>query len=185
LREPNVTGNIGIAEGSVARIRESSAAMPAKNRDPKYWISAWSPVALGILIIAAESTSYFGADRTSGPLRWIFQALFGPVNDARWRILHGAIRKSGHFLGYGAIGLAWLRAWRITWPSLSIFQGPLLALFGTALMASADEWHQSYLPNRTGSPWDVLIECCGALTLQILIGVFFAPFRPRLLARAV
>ena len=81
--------------------------------------------------------------------------------------------------------MAWLRAWRITWPGLSIFQGSLLALFGTALMASADEWHQSCLPNRTGSPRDVLIDCCGALTLQIVIGVFLALFRPRLLARAV
>ena len=90
----------------MARIHEASAAQPDNNRGIKLWICAWSPVALGILIIAAESTSYFGADRTSGPLRWIFQALFGPVNDARWEILHGAIRKSGHFLGYGAIGLA-------------------------------------------------------------------------------
>ena len=27
----------------------------------------------------------------------------------------------------------------------------LLALVGTLLVASADEWHQTFLPNRTGS----------------------------------
>ena len=75
LREPNERGNIGITRRSTARIHELSAAMPGEIRDPKYWISTWSPVALGILIIAAESTSYFGADRTSGPLRWIFQGI--------------------------------------------------------------------------------------------------------------
>ena len=31
----------------------------------------------------------------------------------------------------------------------------------------------------------VQIDCCGTLTLQILIGVFFALFRPRLLVRVV
>jgi VanZ family protein len=185
LHELNERGNVGNAEGSVARIHEGSRAAPDNNRGPRHWISAWWPVALGILIIAAESTPCFGADRTSGPFRWIFQALFGPVNDTRWEILHGVIRKSGHFLGYGAIGVAWLRAWRITWPRLWFVQGALLALFGTALMASADEWHQSYLPNRTGSPRDVLIDCCGVLTLQVLMGIFFALFRPRLLARVV
>jgi VanZ family protein len=81
--------------------------------------------------------------------------------------------------------LAWLRGWRMARPHLWFFQGALLALFGIALMASAGEWRQSYLPNRTGSPWDVLIDCCGALALQILIGVFFALFRPRLLAKVV
>ena len=40
--------------------------------------------------------------------------------------------------------------------------GSVLALLGTALVASADEWHQTFLPNRTGSPWDVLLDCCGA-----------------------
>jgi len=42
----------------------------------------------------------------------------------------------------------------------------LLALAGTLLIASADEFHQSSLPNRTASAWDVLIDGSGAFTLQ-------------------
>jgi VanZ family protein len=132
-----------------------------------FWLSAWIPVALGIAVIAAESTEAFGADHMSGPLRWLFQAIFGQVSDSRWLVLHGLIRKSGHFVGYGAIGLAWLRAWRLTlvnsWWSLDA----ALALLCTALLASADEFHQALLPNRTGSPWDVLLDCCGAMALQL------------------
>jgi VanZ family protein len=63
-------------------------------------------------------------------------------------------------------------------------QDALLALLGTALVASADEWHQSFLPNRTGSPWDVLLDCCGAITLQLLIYVFMRLVKPKRLARA-
>ncbi len=53
-----------------------------------YWVYVWLPVAVGIGIIALESTVWFGADRPSGPLRRIFEALFGHVSNARWEIIH-------------------------------------------------------------------------------------------------
>jgi VanZ family protein len=139
--------------------------MWSNRRDLKFWFGAWWPVAVGVAVIAMESTEYFGADRTSGPLRWIFQLLFGPVGDARWAVIHHYLRKSGHFLGYGAIGLAWLRAWRMSLPNAQFLTDAALALLGTGLLASWDEWHQGLLPNRTGSPWDVLLDCSGALIM--------------------
>src|SRR5271167_3147568 len=81
------------------------------NRGAKFWISAWLPVAIGIGVIALESTTWFGADHTTGPLRFLYQAIFGPISDARWEPIHHMIRKCGHFVGYGTLGLIWLRAW--------------------------------------------------------------------------
>jgi VanZ family protein len=158
--------------------------MSNEKRGLWFWVNAWLPVVLGIAVIALESTELFGSDRTTGPLRWLFEAIFGPVSDARWELLHRAIRKSGHFLGYGAMGLVWLRAWWMTLPRSRFLHDALLALLGTALVASADEWHQSFLPNRTGSAWDVLIDCCGALTLELAVYIFMRFFRPKRLARA-
>jgi len=158
--------------------------MSSSQRDHKFWISAWWPVAAGIAIIALESTETLGSEHTSGPLRFLWEAIFGQVGDARWEFIHHFIRKSGHFLGYGAIGLAWLRAWWITLPHSRFLQDALLALFGTALLAAADEYHQSFLPNRTSSPWDVLLDCCGAITLQLLIYISLRLLRPKRLARA-
>jgi VanZ family protein len=60
----------------------------------------------------------------------------------------------------------------------------MLALLGTATTASADEYHQSFLPNRSGTPWDVLLDCCGAITLQIIVYVFIRIFKPTRLRRA-
>jgi VanZ family protein len=150
----------------------------------KFWINAWLPVLLGIAVIVLESTEYLGADHTSHPLRVIFQAIFGPVSEAQWEILHHLIRKSGHFLGYGAIGLLWLRAWWMTLPHSRFLPDAALALLGTAMIASADEFNQSFIPNRTGTPWDVLLDCCGALTVQFLVYVALRLFRPKRLARA-
>jgi VanZ family protein len=150
----------------------------------KFWISAWLPVAIGVAIIAVESTQYFGSDRTSGPLRTVFEALFGHISDPRWDRIHHYIRKSGHFIGYGLLGLAWLRAWWMTLARSRFLTAAALALAGTALVAISDEWHQSFLPNRTSSPWDVLIDCCGAVTFELLVYLFARSFRPRGLARA-
>ena len=160
-----------------------------KNRDTvarqglKFWLSAWLPVAIGICVIMMESTELMGSDHTSHPLRWLWETLFGPVGEARWELVHHLIRKCGHFFGYGVIGLAWLRAWWMTLPRSDFLEDAFFALLGTALVASADEWHQTFLPNRTGSPWDVLLDCTDAITLQILVYVFMRTFRPKRLAR--
>ncbi len=152
--------------------------MSSSRRGLKFWIGAWWPVAVGIAIIAVESTKYLGADRTSGPLRWLYQALFGPVGNARWAMIHHYIRKSGHFLGYGALGLAWLRAWWMTLPRIRFLFDAELALLGTALVAICDEGHQYFLPNRTSSPWDVGLDCCGALFMQGMVYMYVRLFRP-------
>lgn len=134
-------------------------------RGLKFRISAWLPVVIGAAVIAVESTTYFGSDHTSGPLRKIFEALFGHMGDALWERIHHCIRKCGHFVGYGLIGLAWLRAWWMTLPRSRFLTEAALALLGTALIAASDEWHQSFLPNRGSSVWDVLLDCSGALAM--------------------
>lgn len=131
-----------------------------------------------------ESTAWFGADRTSGPLRWVWEHIFGSVTNARWMFLHHIIRKTGHFVGYGTMGLLWLRAWWMSLPRAGFLLDASLALLGTAIVASADEFHQSFLPNRTGVPSDVLLDCCGAIVLQLLAYLYLRIRAPRRLARA-
>ncbi len=142
--------------------------MSSKQRGWRFWFRAWLPVVIGIVVIAIESTTYLGSDYTSGPLRRIYETLFGVVSDARWETIHHAIRKSGHFIGYGLLGLAWLRAWWMTLPRARYLVDVLLALLGTALIACTDEFHQSFLPNRTSSVRDVLLDCSGALVMTCM-----------------
>src|SRR5579863_5186800 len=98
----------------------------------RYWIGVWWPVALGIAVIAVETQWFMGADETSRFLRPIWQAIFGRVSSASWEIIHHYIRKTGHFVGYGLIGLAWLRAWRHTLPQTEFVTDGALAILGTA-----------------------------------------------------
>jgi len=71
-------------------------------------------------------------------------------------------------MGYGTMGLLWLRAWWMSVPRTAFLLKAVLALAGTALVAALDEYHQSLLPNRTGVPSDVLLDCSGALVLVLL-----------------
>ena len=153
--------------------------MSSERRGVWFWLSAWGPVAVGVGVIAMESTPTFGSDRTSGPLRWLVQLFIGAIGDTAWDLLHHYIRKTGHFVGYGTLGLLWLRAWRMSLPGARFLSAAVLALLGTALVASWDEWHQTFLPNRTGTPWDVVLDCCGAAIMLLIVYGFRIIFRPQ------
>ena len=57
-------------------------------------------------------------------------------------------------------------------------------LLGTAVVGSLDEWHQSFHPNRTASVWDVLLDCSGAIGLQLIVYIYMRVYRPKQLVRA-
>jgi len=153
-----------------------TASVPTKrgSRGLLFQLNAWVPVLLAIALIATESTAYFGADHTSGPLQSFIEFFTGPLRQPQWWRLHIILRKCGHFTGYGIVSLTWFRAFWMTWRTERArftrrFSAHLLAMAGTFLVAAADEFHQTFLPNRTGTPWDVLIDCCGALAAQLLL----------------
>jgi VanZ family protein len=133
---------------------------------------AWLPALIGVLVIACESTEVFSAVNTSGPLRLLWQSIFGAVSNAHWEELHHIIRKTGHFLGYGTLSLLFYHAWRRTAAILHRrtfrIENVIYALACTLIVASSDEFHQTFLPHRTGTPQDVLLDMIGACTLQLL-----------------
>jgi VanZ family protein len=128
-----------------------------------FWISTWWPVAVVVGVIVIESTILLGADHTSGPLRRLCQFFFGHAIDRSWDEIHHFIRKSGHFIGYGFLGLSWWRAWWRTFSFASFSRCFVLSVLGTFLVAGADELHQSFLPNRSGAFTDVCLDSLGAI----------------------
>jgi VanZ family protein len=159
----------------------SSLAPPPVSQGPNrdrlgfgHLASAWIPVAFCVLVIAGESTVYFGADRTSGPLQRFLEFFFGHFTQPQWSRLHLIIRKCGHFTGYGLLSISWFRAFWMTFRTSASTNHRLaaahsLAMLGTLVVASCDEFHQTFLPNRTGTPKDVLVDCSGAALMQILV----------------
>ncbi|GAC1436961.1 MAG: VanZ family protein [Terriglobales bacterium] len=142
-------------------------------------LKGWLPALIWLAIIAVESTSIFSAENTGRWLYPFFHFLTG-VDAARFAVWHHYMRKTGHFVGYFTLSLLLFRAWRATLP-LQEFAERLypwsirwarISFFMTALVACLDEWHQSYLPSRTGTVRDVLLDSAAAFTAQIVILLF-------------
>jgi VanZ family protein len=136
--------------------------MSNNGHDADFWMKTWGPVALAATAFSISSTAYFGAGRMNGPMRAIWNALFGPVENVEWYRVIVAFRRAYHFVGYGIIGLMWLCAWALTFPRFRYTYDFIFAVIGTALIASCDEFHQTFVSNRTGSLWDVLLDASGA-----------------------
>jgi VanZ family protein len=139
----------------------------------------WIPALIGIAVIVVESTAMMSAENTSRWLLPLWIKLFGPISPDRWAIVHHYIRKTGHFVGYGLVSMGFFNAWRVTlenrWPSwppaawVRFRYSAALGLLCTLLLASWDEWHQSFLPGRTSSARDVLLDFCGALAAHLMV----------------
>ena len=146
-----------------------------------WFVAVWVPVGVCLAVIGRESTDSFSAEYTSGPLRHAFEWIFGPVTLERWDVVHHIMRKTGHFFFYGFTGLAWLRAWLLTWLAplrlRAIWSwrrvGLVMGLSSTMITATADEIHQTYIPSRTGLISDAWLDTSGACALMLFVLLFW------------
>jgi VanZ family protein len=58
-----------------------------------------------------------------------------------------------------------------------------IAILGTALVASLDEWHQSFIPSRTGRWQDVALDTCAGMGAQLLL-LWWMRRRRRVMSRS-
>jgi VanZ family protein len=132
---------------------------------------AWLAALLWLGLIAFESTNTLSAEKTGRILYPLLHFLLGldPVRFLTW---HFVLRKTGHVVGYAILSLLLFRAWKATilvsgTPRWSIVWARI-AFTMTALVASLDQWHQTFLPSRTGTIRDVVLDGTAALAAQIL-----------------
>jgi VanZ family protein len=142
---------------------------------------AWLLTAGWLSLIVIESTDALSSAHTSRFLWPIIHFLTG-VDILRFEVWHHYIRKAGHCVGYFVLSFLLFRAWRATFPRARVpqwtgqwsLQWARASVFLTAMVASLDEWHQSYIPSRTGTYKDVLLDSSAALVAQIaILGFFF------------
>jgi VanZ family protein len=144
-------------------------------------LKVWLPSAAWLVVIAIESTNVGSSEHTGWLLYPIFHFLFN-VSTTRFAMWHAVLRKTGHFVGYFTLSVLLFRSWRATFPRLSTqwcMQWATVALLSTSLVAMLDEWHQTFLPSRTGTVHDVILDSAAALVAQIALFVVLRTSRPR------
>ena len=123
-------------------------------------------------LLAAQHTSRFVIPL----LRWLLGDGFTLEKAA---FFHHLIRKGGHLTEYAILcvllwrALATVPAFRRSPLVASARPGQHLALavFLAAAYAASDEFHQSFIPTRTASASDVMIDTCGAV---VGLGIYLA-----------
>jgi VanZ family protein len=129
------------------------------------------PVFFWAAVIWIFSTQWFAEDNTSRLIVPILKWILPGAAPATIAFLHYLIRKSAHFIEYFIFSLLVLRGirgnrreWRIGWA--------LAAAGVAAAYAATDEFHQSLVPGRFASFWDVLLDSSGVVAAQIVAWLF-------------
>lgn len=82
-----------------------------------------------------------------------------------WEVL---LRKLGHAGGYALLAFAWWRAFRGLLPSSRLFAPIAAAVVVSLAYAASDEFHQSLVTSRHGTPVDVLVDSIGIAAAAVL-----------------
>jgi VanZ family protein len=127
----------------------------------RFW--RYGPLIIWAALIFIGSSDLLSGSNTSmflvRPLHW----LFPQASDTTLRVLHFIARKAGHFTEYAILALLTARAFRTSSRALlrsRWFWASLLLVIAYSL---TDEFHQSFVPSRTASIYDSLIDTLGGL----------------------
>ncbi len=125
-------------------------------------------------LISIESSDAFSSQNTGSMLYALLTRLFGQIDIYDFLVFHFYLRKTGHVIGYGMLALLLLRAWRMTIGPARAWLRRMLLLswLGTVFVASMDEWHQSFIPSRTGTVHDVILDSIAGMVF-LLIAYFW------------
>jgi len=131
-------------------------------------MTRYAAALLWTALIFVFSSDAFSAPHTGSILQSIATAILGhPLSDLTYEMTQFVIRKLTHLTAYGILAWLWFRAvrgeargWAVRWSVMAV----VIAI----AVAATDEFHQSFVPSRTGTPFDVVIDACGAILAQLL-----------------
>ncbi|MGI8670784.1 MAG: VanZ family protein [Aridibacter sp.] len=148
-----------------------------KQRKNSIWnsrIFRYVPLILCIGLILFASTPNASSSETSRFIRPLLEFLFPNTPETTLIIYHKAIRKLAHLTEYSVLAFLASRAF---WHSSKEFLQKywyLFALFLVFIVASIDEINQSFDISRTGSVYDVVLDCFGGWSMIWLFFIFYS-----------
>lgn len=134
----------------------------------------WLPAVLWTGVVFIASSDMFSAAHTGSVLEFLLSKIYGAISPASFAFIHFLTRKTAHVTEYGILALLWFRAWRgahpLDWRVLWARRAWAICI----AVAATDEFHQSFVPSRTSSPWDVAIDAAGA---AVFLAIFWLIWR--------
>jgi len=137
-------------------------------------VKNWLPAIAWAGVISSLSADTFSREHTSRFIIPVLRWLLPHWSNDTLELMHGIIRKSAHVTEYFIFSIFLLRAlrdknreWTLRWA--------VWAVFIAAGYAALDEFHQSFVPSRTASPWDALLDTAGASVAQVVLWLWHSP----------
>ena len=131
----------------------------------------WAPVVIWAAVIFTFSTGWFTSDNTEAIATPFLHWLFPSLTPDTLSFIHHIIRKCGHLTEYFIFSLLVLRAIRAGRPGMRLAWA-LAAIGIVAAYASSDEFHQSFVPGRSASIYDVMLDTTGGAFSQVAAALF-------------
>lgn len=153
-----------IEEDSLPASSSNQNSATLKNRLWRY-----GPAILWALLIFIGSSDLLSSSHTSAFIVRPLHALFPGASEATLAAIHFALRKVGHLTEYAI--LAWLTSRALRGSSIRLFRQRWfwISLAFVVAYALFDEFRQSFVPSRTSSIYDSLIDSWGGLTALIVV----------------
>jgi VanZ family protein len=118
--------------------------------------------------ISLFSTAEFSSVNTSRFLEPLLHWFFPRISESQIATIHLVIRKGGHLSEYAMLAFLARRAFVNSSKTLLQRHWFGLAFLLIACYALLDEFHQSFVPSRTPSIYDSLIDVIGGLTVLVI-----------------
>ena len=146
------------------------AQQPAVSWRVRLW--SYAPLFVWIGVIFFLSSNLGSAAHTSLIIEPLLKFFFPDMSEASREFVHACVRKTAHFTEYGILALLGIRAlfqtggvwFRLRW---------VLPIMIVGVVASLDEFNQSFEPSRTSSVWDVMLDISGGATLTLICYVIW------------
>jgi VanZ family protein len=149
----------------------------------KSQIANWLPAVIWASLILVASSDWFSAAHTRGIIESLFHWLFPTWTPYSVYKAHLVVRKCAHFFEYAVLAIFVMRGFTsgAKAPSEAATNGAgepaprpyVMTIFGViflcAMVAIIDEVHQHFVPSRTGSPYDVLLDTTGSTCAMLLL----------------
>lgn len=121
----------------------------------KRLLTIWlPPFFLALFIFIMSSFRATDSDQQSGIIVDLVTTLFPNLENTRSLVV--IIRKTAHFIEYAFLGFLTARGFNFSKKS------PWLSVLACGFYAATDEFHQTFVPGRSGEINDVLLDTAGA-----------------------
>ncbi|MBV8856011.1 MAG: VanZ family protein [Acidobacteria bacterium] len=139
----------------------------------------YGPLAAWACFVLLASSSSFSASNTSRIIRPLLLWLFPDISEDSLNYVHFLIRKTAHFSEYALLALLAARAFRTSRREKLRRFWWLAAFALVACVSLLDEYHQSFLPSRTGTIYDSLLDMTGGAAALACAALWLARGRKK------